>query len=181
MNGAKMKSHTKLISILSFLLLSTVLFSCGSAKQTNPLVGKTSFETWRNSPYWNHAAYVDYDPNTQRTYLFQKLYKEDKFDIVIFASTHCDECLLNIPQLARILEAARFPEESIKFYGLDEFSTEPTGFYKKYKIDKTPAVYFEFEDGALVHIYKGRDWQESMTYILSDRANDRIKKNASQK
>lgn len=154
------------------LLMGFFLFlqSCSTVTNSNPLIGKTSFEEWKKSKYWNEPAYLQYDPNSQALGLFRRLYSEDKFKLIIFASIYCDDCLMNVPQLARITESIKIPAESLLFYGLDEYSTEPSGFYKKYKFDKTPAVFIEYPSGELIKIEKGPDWLEAMNYVLGERS-----------
>jgi hypothetical protein len=170
MNGGYNMKISQLKYIL-FLIIPVLFYlqGCSSVTTSNPLIGKTTIESWKSSKYWNENIYFQYDPNTQNIELFKKFYKQDTFKIIIFASIFCDECVANIPQLAKILEASRFPSESLYLFGLDEYSTEPSGFYKKFKIEHTPELYLEFSDGKIERIIKGQDWLESINYLLTKR------------
>ncbi|OGU57317.1 MAG: hypothetical protein A2X64_06300 [Ignavibacteria bacterium GWF2_33_9] len=145
------------------------LQSCTIFAPSNPLIGPTSFEKWRNSQYWDEGAYFNYDALGTEVFTFQKFFKEDKFKLVIFGSIYCDECLKNIPILVKVTEAVRFPQDKILFYGLDEYSTEPTKFYKKFDVGITPAVFLEFDDGQTYRVERGLDWLKSINQVLLSR------------
>lgn len=149
------------------ILLLTLFTACSSVQTKKELVGPINLEEWKNSKYWNEKTYQDYEPNTQNIDLLQLAWKRNNFKIIIFASIYCDDCIETMPIFYKIFEYSKFKNENIIIYGLDEYSTEPTGFYKKFKIDKTPAVFLEFTDGQVFQVSKAKDWLESIIQIWS--------------
>ncbi len=150
--------HQLFSLIHTFIIFTTLLlFSCSSINEKTNLIGNISFEQWKNSKYWNEHEYFSYPIDSLKIINLNKLIQEKKFKIIIFASVFCDDCLEKIPHIIKIIEMLNIPTDNIIFYGLDEYSTEPSGYYKQFKFNSTPAIFFKGMNERLILINSSND------------------------
>lgn len=127
-----MKKYINLLLILSSLLF----WGCKTASQSE-LIGKVSFNDWKNSSYWNEESYLFYTVDVNKAEILAS--KMDSVNILyIFASPYCGTCLIEIPRIYKILEALPRNAEKFKLFVMDEYNTEPTKTYKIFGINTTP-------------------------------------------
>lgn len=148
-------------SLFSILFIILFIIGCNTFDKKNNLIGQISIKSWKNSEYWNEAVYFNYIPDSNLINLFKDKFNKSPFSLIIFSSIYCDECTTNIPQIIKILEEANIPADSVNFYGLDQYSSEPSGFYKNFKIESTPAVFLVKAGSITIPIHLKDDWLES--------------------
>lgn len=143
--------------IIYFTIPFLLLNSCGSINQQTDLIGKITFEQWIKSKYWNDYEYANFQIDSVQTSELKTLMQQKRVKIVIFASIYCEDCLVKMPHIIKLFQVLQIPAEDIQFYGLDEYSTEPSGFYKQYKFPSTPAVFLIGNDDKRVLINSSND------------------------
>ena len=157
------------VLILLLLIVNTVsVFAEDNAKIT----GKSTWEKWKSETDWDLIETYDYyfpDEN-KLSKLKQLISKIDtsKIEIIIFATTFCDECQVNIPKLFKILESINFPENQIQLYGLDNSLEEPTGEYLKYDIPSTPFVFVKYDNEIIADIGYPYLWLDTLIEIMEE-------------
>ncbi len=146
-----------------FAVVSVQFFSgCASANSKEKLIGKISINDWKNSSVWNEYIYQNFSIDSSKLDIIRPLVKQKKFKFILFASIYCDDCLEQVPKIIKILEFLKIPAEKFDFFGLDEYSTEPSGFYKNFPINSTPALFILTNQNTIINCSSSYKWENEI-------------------
>lgn len=150
------------------LILLVFLFSCSGTKVSQPtLIGKFNWDYWKANASWSDYEAHDYQPSIEKIQKLKKLLEQNEYKFLIFASTSCDECIKHTPRIIKLLKLANYDINKIDIYGMDEFTKEPTGDYKKYNIVSVPTLVIIENDKQICKVeYPNFNWLDAMIKCL---------------
>lgn len=150
------------------ILFLIILVSCGTTKVTQPtLIGKFNWDYWKANAAWSDYEAYDYQPSIEKIQKLKELLEHNEYKFLIFASTSCDECIKHTPRIIKLLKLANYDINKIDIYGMDEFTREPTGDYKNYKVVSVPTLVIIENDKQICKVeYPNLNWLDAMIKCL---------------
>ncbi|MCX7737091.1 MAG: hypothetical protein N2319_10290 [Candidatus Kapabacteria bacterium] len=154
--------------IILATIFTLALFSCSlknmQSYEPPKVLGYSTWEEWKEKTGWKENDNYILDKNKINKL---KNLVNDNHKFVIFGTTFCDDCKDNIPKVIRILQELQVPKNNIRLYGLDYDLTEPSGYYKNFKIPSTPCVFILEADKVLGSIaHPDYDWLDNILKII---------------
>ena len=158
-------------TLLLLIGINILLVSCSSLKnnESNVLLGKTSWETWKQKAGWMIYDAPDFTTDSAAIALIRQKSKTAGITFTVFGTTTCEDCKENLPKLFKVFAQAAIDSSRITLIGLDEFNTEPTGMYKNFDIDYTPCLFVLRNDKVIGRIgYPKYNWVDGIIKILEE-------------
>ena len=171
---------------LSTLILTLIIFSASSLNaisQEGSIDNKVNFsnpETWLlgffeksdllNKPH-NSWFENEYDKYVFEDEAFMKLSESspDNIEILIVLGTWCPDSRREVPRFMKIMDAWGFPEESIKFLGVDSYKVAPIDGYDELGIERVPTfiIYEKKSETGRIIEYPKASLERDMVDILN--------------
>ncbi len=127
--------------IIKYIIFVLLLCSCGTARQSpSKIVGKFDWAYWQENAGWTNYEAYDYQPPIEKIQKLKELIGQNEYKFLIFASTSCEECIKHTPRIIKLLRLADYEIANVIIYGMDEYTSEPTGDYKKYRVVGVPTL-----------------------------------------
>ena len=110
------------------------------------MVGALSLHLLENEPtfHWFRTAYSSYQPDTALLSAFER--GKDRYQLVVFGGTWCDDSQYILPRLYKWLRLSGFPDDRVHFWGVDRKKKVPGGLCDVLDIQRVPTLIL-FKDG----------------------------------
>jgi len=160
--------------IFALLLIVFTAMSCDNNSNTsndsnNPLVGKFSWNEWKEKANWEDYSASDYTPNPTIMQELKKIISNNsKISFVLFTSNWCPDCKSQMPKTIKVLLDAGYEISKLEIYGLDYKKQEPSGAWAKYDIKRVPTLLVfenELEKGRIIE-YPNKSIEEDILDFL---------------
>jgi thiol-disulfide isomerase/thioredoxin len=136
--------------------------------------GQLSFEDLKKEPTfeWMAKGAAAYRPSENDiSYLQDYL---PKYELVVLLGTWCEDSQRLIPELYKILQAAKYPMASLKMYGVNRAKETKNIEHKLYRIERVPTIIL-FKDhtevGRIVENVKQTMEGDLVALISNDMSN----------
>jgi len=143
--------------IIPFLLMATTITSCSvsslkslskekytvsrdeghehNSKILRGIIHRSTLET-DTAFKWFNENYQYANPDAGAINIFEK--NKDKFEILIFGGTWCEDTKNLLPLLYKLTDKSNFPKDHIYLIGVDRKKTTINHLHKKYAITHVP-------------------------------------------
>jgi len=123
---------------------------------TTWLLGDISPARFLDTPYssWYISGYSDYQPDPDIMAQLKAIDIDD-YTITIVLGTWCPDSRREVPRFMKIIDLWGFPENKIRFIGVDINKVAPLEDYTKYAIERVPTFIFyenKSEKGRIIEI-----------------------------
>lgn len=157
--------------MMKLIIIGIVIFAINACSTflelDKPLLGTYSIKEWVENAAWKDYSAASYQPDMGKIEFLKMRLAEDKYDFLIFASSHCDECRENLPIILKILREAQANEEQISITGLDESLEEPSDSQDEYGIKIVPTLIIKSKSGYSKIEYPAGDWLDKILNTLN--------------
>lgn len=155
---------------LSFASFAQSDYDVSKDKENGMLVykGAFTFEDLKKEPTfgWLQRGVAAYTPDSNAVKYLKKHLQQ--YDIVVLMGTWCDDSHNLIPKLYKTLQAAGYPMQQLKLYGVDRAKTAKYVEHRLYRLEKVPTIVLEkqhTEIGRIVETVK-RNMEVDMVQLI---------------
>jgi len=123
---------------------------------TTWLLGEVSPGMLNNPPHseWYHKGYADYQPDQEVMAELMEIEK-DELTITIVIGTWCPDSRREVPRFVKMADLWGFPQERIKYIGVDINKVAPLEDYFQLAIERVPTFIFykkNIEKGRIIEV-----------------------------
>ena len=141
-----------IVSCKSYKNISYETIYKGREKTLKGVINRQVIESDTSFPcFKTNMAYGTIDSNTINTFKT----KADKFNIIIFGGTWCEDTQNLLPRFYKLIEASGYPEKKILLLGVDR---------KKYTIDSLNVKYKITNVPTFIIMHKGKEFGRVVEY-----------------
>jgi len=151
-----------------YIIIVLVVFSACTSLKDKEIVGEFTYQEWMELSNQNYLPTYSFTHDEALLSNLKLQTKEINVNFVIFATSYCNECIDNLPNIISIFEKIDLDQSRYVIVGLDDYLTDNTNKYSYYKVRTTPSVIL-LSDGKLIGevVYPNVQWLSSFVELLS--------------
>jgi thiol-disulfide isomerase/thioredoxin len=109
----------------TFIIL--IFFASLSAIAQDVIVGKTSVDTLKETPYnsWYTDGYKTFTPKSEVIEELKDYINNGSFNVEVYFGTWCSDSQREVPRLVKIFDKAKFDFNNLKLIGVDRDKVVP--------------------------------------------------------
>jgi hypothetical protein len=159
----------RLVSAIAGCLLLLEASAGYSQAGSKAVLGKITWEQWKSEAGWSSYSADYYSPQETKIKAISQLTNTKDASFVVFGGSWCSDTERQLPKIFKIFSLASIVPGKIQLYGVNKWKREPTGTFKRFKIEKVPTVIVMSQGKEMGRITENPtvSWEDDIIKILS--------------